>query len=43
MNNKVTVNIYGKEFTVSGDKPAEQIMTFIAGHSDGNEYQRGIL
>ena len=23
MNNKVTVNIYGKEFTVSGDKPPE--------------------
>lgn len=33
MNNKVTVTIYGQEFTVGGDKPAEQIMR-IATHVD---------
>ena len=44
MNNKVTVNIYGKDFTVGGDKPAEQILR-IATHVDlrmkqvaGDEY-----
>ena len=48
MNNKVTVNIYGKEFTVSGDKPAEQIMR-IATHVDlrmkqiGGEDYKGAL
>ena len=26
MNNTVTVSIYGQEFTVGGDKPAEQII-----------------
>lgn len=33
MNNKVTVNIYGQEFTVGGDQSAEQIMR-IAAHVD---------
>lgn len=33
MNNTVTVNIYGQEFTVGGDKPAEQIIR-IASHVD---------
>lgn len=33
MNNKVTVTIYGQEFTVGGDKPAEQIVR-IATHVD---------
>lgn len=33
MNNTVTVSIYGQEFTVGGDKPAEQIIR-IASHVD---------
>jgi cell division protein ZapA len=48
MNNTVTVNIYGHDFTIGGDKPAEQILR-IATHVDlrmkqvaGEEY-RGSL
>jgi cell division protein ZapA (FtsZ GTPase activity inhibitor) len=33
MSNKVSVNIYGKEYVVGGDRPAEQIMR-IAAHVD---------
>ena len=40
MSNKVSVNIYGKEYVVGGDRPAEQIMR-IAAHVDLKMQQIG--